>query len=156
VKPNFRIITSALRGYGCFTVFLTEWYMASEYVTILWQLTLRPPYYPTSETPFHRTLRGPQKRCHVARTLRTRVRTPLWDWMFVHCVCVCRPTSPDVPMYVGQYSDWLRTGRWCSIPSRGRGLFPFRQHVQPVPGSHPVSYPMGTEDSFPGSKATRT
>jgi hypothetical protein len=38
------------------------------------------------------------------------------------------------------------------IPSGGWG-FSLRQRVQNGSGAHPASYPMGTRDSFPGSKA---
>jgi hypothetical protein len=35
----------------------------------------------------------------------------------------------------------------------GAGNFPRRRHVQTGSGTHPASYPMGTEGFFPGSKA---
>jgi hypothetical protein len=36
----------------------------------------------------------------------------------------------------------------------GVGNFSLHHHIQNGSGSHPVSYPMGIRESFPGGKAT--
>jgi hypothetical protein len=41
-----------------------------------------------------------------------------------------------------------------SIPGRGNvGIFSFRHRIQTDSEAHPASYPMGTGDSYPGTKA---
>jgi hypothetical protein len=44
----------------------------------------------------------------------------------------------------------------ASVPRWGnKGIFLLHHRLQTSSGSHIVSYPVGTEDSFPGSKVAR-
>jgi hypothetical protein len=54
------------------------------------------------------------------------------------------------------YSARLRTGwSWVRVPTWGGNLSPHHR-VQNGSGIHPASHPMGTRDSFPGSKAAES
>jgi hypothetical protein len=57
------------------------------------------------------------------------------------------------PRWLSQYSDGLRGGAGVQLPA-GERDFSVLQSVQTDSGAHRTSYPVGTQSSFRGDKAT--
>jgi hypothetical protein len=87
----------------------------------------------------------------VAEFLYRYVQTDRWTLRTYQAflwVCKCSSSVGIVTCY-GLVSRH-------SIPGRGKGLFCTPQRSDWLCEAHPVSYPMGTGDSFPKGKAART
>jgi hypothetical protein len=76
----------------------------------------------------------------------------LWSSWYFYCL------HPPVPSFLLvhiffialQNNQWR--GRWPGLQSGSGKRFSLRRHLQTISGTHPASYPMGTEVPFAGGK----